>query len=106
MENNTKKSKAIPVMIIISLIIIVLSVVCSVAVYQTLIDQIGHGSGESLVVEGVDIVPIVGGAGKAGAAVVSGVIAAIGFAAVALQWIVYAIVRLVKSSVQKITPQQ
>ncbi len=105
MENYTdkKKSKTVPAMAVVSVVIIVLGILCAFAFYSTLTNEIAQGAGEQLVVEGTDIVPIVGNAGKAGAAVLSGLIVAGSFVLVAFQWIGYVLVRIIKGLFTKVS---
>ena len=101
MENNTKKkSRAVPVMIVVSVAVLILGVLCSYGLYTSLTNEIASGAGEQLVVGGTDVVPIIGAAGKTGAAVISCLLMAASMILVMIQWIVYAVIRFIVSAVK------
>ncbi len=95
-----KKSKVIPTMAVISVLIIVLGILCAVGFYSGVSAEIAKGSGETLVFEGIDMAAIAGKAGNAGAAVLSGLIVCASFLIVIVQWVLFAVVKIIKSAVK------
>ena len=93
-----KKSKVVPVMIVISVIIIILGILCAVGFYSAVSAEIAKGSGSELIFEGVDAAALAQKAGNAGAAVLSGLIAAASFLIVLVQWIVFAVVKIIRAA--------
>ncbi|MBQ2151915.1 MAG: hypothetical protein II440_00535 [Clostridia bacterium] len=91
-----KNKTTIIIMVVISLFIAALGFICGVLVYSQLTAQIAaNGSGE-LIVEGYDIAGLINSAGQAGALVLSVMIVAASLAAILLQWLGYALVKLIK----------
>lgn len=87
-------------MVIISLIILVLGVLCAGGLYSGLSAEIANGAGEQLIVGGTDIVPIIGASGKIGAMVISCLIVSASMVLVMIQWIGYAIIKLIAKAVR------
>ena len=97
---GTTKSKVIPTMAIISVIIIVLGIICSIAFYSVISAEIAQGADAELYVEGTNVAAAANKAGNLGAAVLSGLIVAVSFVLVVLQWMGYLVVKLIKSAMK------
>ncbi len=94
-----KKSRVLPTMAVISLIIIIFGILGAAALYSGISNEIAQGSNEALVIEGKNIAPFVGGAGKAGAAVLSAAVVIGSFLVVIAQWVIYGVIRLICGAV-------
>ncbi len=92
-----KKSRVIPAMAAISLIIIILGAICAIAFYSAVTHEIAQGADTSLIVGGIDAAAVAGHAGNAGAAVLAVMIGLASLALVALQWLGYLVVKIIAS---------
>ena len=92
---QSKNKTTIIVMIVISVFIAAMGFICGIVVYSQITSQITATSGD-LVVEGFDVSGMISSAGNAGALIISALIVAASLAAVLLQWLSYALVKLIK----------
>ncbi len=95
-----KSKKPIIIMIVTSVIIIALGMICGVAVYSDLIDQMVPGE-SGIYVDGTDVSGLVNSFGQMGALVLSTLVVCAALLAVLVQWLTYFIVRLIKKAIDR-----
>lgn len=102
-----KGSKPIVIMLVISAIILILGFMCGVGVYYQLTEQIATNN-SGVFIDGTDVSGVLGMVGNAGALVISVLIVGVSLVAVLVQWLGYALVKLIKGiyNKNKQTPPQ
>ncbi len=95
-----KKSRVIPIMLIISLVLIVTGIIGAISFYNGVSGEISKDS-EILLLWGIDVASIADKAGIAGAFVLSVFIVIRSFVFVALQWLIFVLVKIIKNLIKK-----